>query len=335
MTAENLSNKWPIGIRLFNRPDYAEKLFQSLANQSLEIDSATVFCIIDGYQGSKAQKSGSPDNTGVVKNLVLKHFPHATVLKQENNIGLAKSLHILQTAVFEKTHADWALFFEDDLVLDPTYLEQINHLIEISHSSHEVVKVGAFQLRTGYIKNPPDSNRKDYFLGEGTKACAERRSYFELRTPLTETYLKALEGRQYSDRDHVKIYTEMAMQGVFSFVTYNDAMHDRMAAHFKKLHVVTSLPFADDIGSQGENNLRHPRVKLPHSSAAELLTYSENDFTQLIPALKLERDQLERVQFNNFYQQFMAVSRGRYALQFVITRGFEKIKAVTKNLFRK
>ena len=327
--------QWPIGIRLFNRPDYAEKLFQSLINQSLKIDGSLIYCIIDGFIGSKAEKNNQQDRTNQVEQLVKRYFPSATILKQEKNVGLAESLHILQSRIFETHDTEWALFFEDDLLLDLDYLQQINHLIRIATPAEDVVKVGVFQLRTGYVKVPPASGRKDFFLGEGTKACAERRSYFYQRKELTEKYLNALSGRQYSDRDHVRIYTEMAMQGVFAFVTYNDAIHDRIAAYFHKLHVVTSLSFAQDIGTKGENNLRHPRVKLPHSNADQLLSYTSDEFQNMLPALREERNDLERNQFHDFYQQFMAVSRGRYALQFVITRGFEKIRAVLKGFVQR
>lgn len=326
---------FPVGIRLFNRPDYAEQLLSSLSHQTMTLDGSLVYCIIDSYIGSKSEKNDQPDNTQEVEHLVKKHFPKATVIKPESNIGLAKALHLLQTTLFETTQTDWALFFEDDLVLEPEYLEQINHLIHLSNGIPEITKVGVFQLRTGYIKHPPTKNRKDFFLGEGTKAFAERRSYFELRKQLTEVYLSALGDVQYSQRDHVRIYTAMALHGVFAITTYNDAIHDRLAAYFKKLHVVTAISFARDIGSEGENNLRHPKVALNHTTSKELLQYRESDLSDLLPNLKQEQEVLERALFNDFYRQFMSVSRGRYALQFVITRGLEKILAVIKNIFRR
>ena len=335
MTIETPSLPWPIGIRLFNRPDYAKRLLESLASQTFNIDGGLVFCFIDGFNGSKAQKSNEPDHTKEVAQLVRQFFPNATIVQSPTNVGLAHALFELQSLVFTSTEAQWGLFFEDDLVLDSMYLEQLCHLIEISAPFSQIAKLGVFQLRTGYIKHPPKSDRKDIFLGEGTKAFAERHSYFLKRQVLTEVYLDALAGKQYSERDHVKIYSEMAMHGVFAFTTYNDAIQDRILAHFNELHVVTSKNFATDIGVSGENNLRHPSVKLNFSSPEALLRYTSSDIADLLPEFELERTQLERALFNDFYKQFMAVSRGRYALQFVVTRGFEKLQAIARQLFRK
>ena len=221
-----------------------------------------MFVRIDGYQGSLDQAAGRPDRTTEVSNLVKHHFPEAHVHHYEMNHGIAEVNFALQNDTYTRTSAEWSLFFEEDIVLDKTYIEALHHLIVLSQNIEEVVKVAIGQLNLGYITMPAEKTRSKFYLGQGTKAFAERRSYFLERKHLTEIYLQTISGRQYSNRDESEVFAALAEHGIFTIMGNNDVVHDRITAAMKRLHISSPESLFMDIGVKGETNFVHPEIEV-------------------------------------------------------------------------
>ena len=103
---------FPVGVQLFNRPEYAEKVLISLSEQSLALDPNRLFIFIDGFKGSIYESRGSIDKTQEVEDLAKAIFPSATVLRFEENCGIADLHNRLQERVFA-SNDPWAAFFEE------------------------------------------------------------------------------------------------------------------------------------------------------------------------------------------------------------------------------
>ena len=311
---------WPIGVRLFNRPEHVRELLISLSKQSLPIDPSTLTFSIDGFAGSLDQVRGRADNTAQVASLVKKYFPTATVIQFPKNVGIGESTFELQKKVFANAHADWAIFLEEDIVLESEFLAAIMHLTDLAQELDEIVKVATGQLNLGYLKAPIKPGRKDFFLGQGTKAIAERHTFFKQRTGLTEVYLGAIAGRQYSDRDEAAVFATMAEQGVFTVMGNNDVVQDRITASLHKLFVVSGQTMIVDQGISGETNFVHPEIPIPAGGKSSVLATTQQQLVDCLADLKIEHHEFEQKFFKDFWGGYMVSKSGGLAVRVLLKK---------------
>jgi len=317
---------WPIGIRLFNRPEHAERLLNSLKLQSTDLSATPMFVRIDGYQGSLDQEAGRPDRTLEVFNLAKRYFPHAQVHRHERNHGIAEVNFALQNDTFSDSSAEWSLFFEEDIVLDETYVEGLHHMIHLAHDIEEVVKVAIGQLNLGYILVPAEKTRSQFYLGQGTKAFAERRSFFFERKHLTEIYLRTIAGRQYSDRDESEVFAALAENGIFTIMGNNDVVHDRITAAMRRLHITSPESLFTDVGVEGETNFVHPEIAVSDLTTANVFHTTQEDLRQALPLLQAEAHAFEYRFFKDFWGGYMVSKSGRLATNVLIKKLFGSLK---------
>lgn len=313
MTQTRDANTWPIGIRLFNRPDYAERLIASLQQQTLAIDPQSLHFIIDGYTGSLDEQRGRPDFTSQVASLIHASFPGAQIQQCKSNIGIAQTAYRIQTDVFGQDNAQWAIFLEEDVVLEPEYLEALHHMIELADDIPEVVKVAANQVNLNYLKHAPQADRRNFYLGQGTQAFAERREFFHTRKHLTEIYLGVIAGSQYSERDESEVFATLAEHGVFTIMGNNDVVHDRITMALKGLHVVSAQKLLTDIGVAGETSFAYPTIPLPDAETAQILATTKADLLESLVHLKAEAHTFEHKFFKDFWGGYLASVSGRLA----------------------
>ena len=316
----------PIGIRLFNRPDYTELFLQSLVKQTVKLNGERIICFVDGYPKSTDYHLKVPDRTNEVLALVNQYLPSATVIHPDVNVGLAQALYTLQSQVFDLPNSEWGIFLEDDLVLDDDYLEIIAHLTKISSHIPDVVKVSACQTHTGYFKNPPNSSRKNFFLGEGTKAIAERRDYFLERRPMTERYLTSLEGVAYRHRDRAKVFSVLAQSGIVNVMGNNDGVQDQMIAYFGRLHIVTDQEKLTDIGLVGESHFVIPQVPVPHAGESDILSLTTADLEQELLALRDELRTIQDTYFQELWQVFRRAESIKHTVTFLTKKSLVKVR---------
>lgn len=329
LTQPNNTNTWPIGIRLFNRPDYAERLLHSLREQTLAIDAQSLYFIIDGFTGSRDALRGRTDFTSQVAKLAAASFPGAHIERCATNIGIAQTAFQLQQQVFQKEGAQWAIFLEEDIVLDARYLEALHHMINLAQDVPEIVKISANQVNLNYLKRPPKPERRNFYLGQGTQAFAERRDFFNARKHLTEIYLGVIAGRQYSDRDESEVFATMAENGVFTNMGNNDVVHDRITMALKGIHVVSAQKLLTDIGVAGETSYAYPEIALPDSNTSDVLATTKDDFLHALPELRAEAQEFEHLFFKTFWGGYMASKSGSLALKVLRRKilGFFKPRA--------
>jgi hypothetical protein len=323
VTQTNRATSWPIGLRLFNRPEYAQQLISSLKKQTLKIPDHQLHVIIDGYAGSLDEQRGRPNKTTQVASLIRESFPEADIELCGLNLGIAETTYRLQTKVFDRVEAHWAIFLEEDIVLDPQYLEALHHMIDLSEDVAEIVKVAANQINLAYLNLPPKSDRRHFYLGQGTQAFAERRNFFEGRKHLTEIYLKEISGRQYSDRDESEVFATLAEHGVFTTMGNNDVVHDRITMAQKALHIVTPQRLLIDVGVAGETSFAYPDIPLPDSATARVLETTKDDLLRAVVHLKEEAHSFEHKFFKDFWAGYLVSFSGRLAAN-VLLKKFTK-----------
>ena len=313
MTQAHDANTWPIGIRLFNRPDCAQKLLDSLGLQTLEIAQERLFFIVDGYSGSLDEQRGRPNRTTQVADIIRAAFPNAHIEQCTENIGIARAAYALQTRVFAQQAAQWGIFLEEDIVLEPEYLQALHHMIDLAQDVPEVVKVAANQVNLNYLALPPKADRRNFFLGQGTQAFAERRDFFNARKHLTEIYLGVISSSQYSNRDEAEVFATLAEHGVFTMMGNNDIVHHRITMALKGLHVVSSQKLLSDVGVAGETSFAYPDIALPDAASAQVMSTTKADLLNALEYLKDEAHTFEHKFFKEFWGGYLTSVSGRLA----------------------
>lgn len=262
---------YPIGIQLFNRPEYAEKLLVSLKQQKLKADQEKLSIFVDGFPGSVYESRGLADKSTEVKKLASYYFPKANVIGWERNLGIA-ALHVeLQKSIFS-TGSEWGAFFEEDVVLEPAYLDELSKLIEIVHDFQQIGKVACFQILPSLSHLPRGYD--GFYPGRGTKAFAERKKLFDKKLPMLEEFVNIIGKPDLNhpsiDKDSLKIATFASRNFLGQLIPTMD--HDIATDFFLRfndfLHIVSRPYLATDIGFQGVHNSVTPKITVPQTTSS-------------------------------------------------------------------
>ncbi len=200
---------YPVGILLYNRPEYAEQTLAALASQRHAIDQSRLVIVRDGYVGSRDEAFGDPDFTAEVDRLAERFFPDATHIRYEQNCGIAIAYEEMADWCFSG-NADWAAFFEEDFVVDQDYTQVLERLIDATAHVPQVASLSA----TGDISVNRNRGWETFYPDRHLWAYVLRRTVREQWRETKADYLKLLEHRPYWDRDTDAIVNGMAARGI-------------------------------------------------------------------------------------------------------------------------
>jgi hypothetical protein len=305
---------FPVGVQLFNRPEYAEKFLTSLRQQILPVDQSKLFIYIDGFKGSIYESRGTADKTGEVEDLAKALFPEATILRLEENCGIADLHNRLQTRVFANNNP-WAAFFEEDLILDKRYLEELSDLIDIVDESEEVVKVACFQIISCLSHLPRGYD--GFYPGYGTQAFAERRSFFVSKQEKVLTFIDLVKRNLGSQGQFKDSYAAaiMATHGHILPYFQHDSLIESILLLERKLHVVTKPNLVEDIGGSGIHDYTtiQPSVDRFQLSTSASLAIRKQRFQNELPIIRVNAREYMTDLFMEVFDSFH-LSKSRRAM---------------------
>jgi len=227
---------YPIGILLFNRPHLAKFLLRSLKESNLCLKEELVVFHVDGYKGSKFQEQCEKDRTGEVESLVRKNFPKSHIIKQDDNIGIAKSFYVIMDYVFQEFDSDIAVFQEEDVFLYPHYFETMEVGIQ---KIRELSWVGALSINNiDHYQN----NRDDFVIPTyGTRELALKRQVFVDGKDIFDTYIQSL-GPRYRFKELKNINLGLSKFGIELKEPNQDVFQHELVRYQNKLHLRINIP---------------------------------------------------------------------------------------------
>lgn len=241
---------YPIGLLLFNRFEYAQKVLESLKAQTLPVDQSKLYISIDGYVGSKAEFQGKPDNTSAIEEMARSLFPNATIRRAEKNLGIAEVYCGLEGSMLEShPDASWIGLFEEDYVLSHDYLSVTAQLSLAAQPIDDIVMVAA----TGETLDPEDRNVEGLFPIGHLWAYLVRASHVRKCRDDLLFFVQQSSGKSYWERDKITLARAMASRGIFPVGVSND--HQRFGLMFRlnRIGITTGLSYGEYIGSEGEH----------------------------------------------------------------------------------
>ena len=269
--------KFPVGIQLFNRPDYSRQMLESIQKQTLPVNTEKLYIFIDGFRGSIYENDGANDLTEQVELVSRQIFPTATIVRHKKNLGMANLRNQLQSAAFSGSDT-WAAFFEEDIVLDMSYLQELSDLITIAGPHPMVSKVSCFQIQDASRKLIRGIN--GFYPGKGTQAIAERKTFFLAKQAIMNTYISLISNdlgkySQFKDLDKAAV---MANQGLLMTYLQHDSLEEQLLNSMGQVHVVTKPNLATDIGIEGVHNYTTSPILFTGQSMNESIVEKRRHF---------------------------------------------------------
>jgi hypothetical protein len=305
---------YPVGVQLFNRPEYAEKVLLSLREQTLPLNQNLLYVYIDGFKGSIYESRGSIDKTQEVEDLARTIFPQSTVRRFQENCGIADLHNKLQEEAFSGDHP-WAAFFEEDLILDKSYLQELSDLIEIVDDTEKVAKVACFQILPSMIHLPRGYD--GFYPGHGTQAFAERKSFFQIKQPAVKEFIELVAQDLNQENQFVNSHIAAQLAATGHFLTYvqHDSLNEDIMHSQGKVHVVSKPNLCTDIGMKGVHSYVTKLPQIPFNTQNSIKNLSERKqlFVNQLNQLSIEAKDYRVSQFKDLFDGFY-ISRSRKAM---------------------
>ena len=239
---------YPIGILLFNSPDYSEIVLRSLSSQDINVDPSRVVITIDGYINSKDEAIGKNNQVDQVITIAKKYFPNSKIVHNKTNQGIAKQFQFLENELFNFPNSEWALFLEHDFELFPNYLRSIDTIVKATNQFDEVVQVDC----TGDTNIPLSRGYNSVYPAGHHWAFALKKSHYIERKFIISEYIDSISTSYYL-RDLQKINSALQHHSVYSLVTSQDSVKQAIRNTMGKLAVTSGLQLGKYIGVEGEH----------------------------------------------------------------------------------
>jgi hypothetical protein len=276
---------FPLGVLLFNRPEYAEQTLRGLARQDCSLADDQVVIVIDGYSGSKAQISGRPDLTGEVAQIARDVFPGATIVASPHNLGIAAAFDLLEQTLRERApKAEWYAFFEEDYVPHKNYLRILADLARQSSKLPDIAAITA----TGELFGERSRGINSVYPLSRLWAFIMRRSHLDERRTLIDSYLASFSDTSYWERNKPVIAKALAGNGVLPIGVSQDQVKLTLLGHFGRYGISTGSTQGEYIGVVGEHMDEKSYASFGFQKFVESFDPSKVNLTALAPTLAQE-----------------------------------------------
>lgn len=214
--------KAPIVLTAYNRPNYFKEVLNSIASQCWD---RNVYCVVDGPR-HKEDVELVRESFSLSKEII----PHCETVIASQNQGVAGIMRHAREIAFKDN--DFMILIEDDSVLSPHYLQQLDFLIEKFKSDERVAMINCFgehhrskkSHRYSYIDYSKEEgnkcsiedqklNKDKLILMDHMWAYAMRRSSYEKILDIMKGFWELIP-QEYRARPHGKILEYMSQFGV-------------------------------------------------------------------------------------------------------------------------
>ena len=193
----------PIAMMSFDRPDYLEAVIQTLVRQrGYRNWSPRFYLFQDGARGgSTGIDYADPAQMKASVAVFRKYFPEGEVVDSPFNLGVAHNFDRAERLFFVDNDFECAVFLEDDMLLQPHYMEVLTELVEIALANPHIGLVSAYGLRNDMtIEDQHRLSRELCLMNEHNWAFGITRDCWKRRNEIVTRYLEIIDGLEYRDR---------------------------------------------------------------------------------------------------------------------------------------
>jgi uncharacterized protein (TIGR02444 family) len=242
----------PIILIAFSRPDLLEQVVRSLTGQiDANLTGRPIALFQDGAVNKFSGKRRA-DDAAVQANVEVfkRYFPAGKTFVAANNLGVALNFERAERYVFEELDRDAALFFEDDLLLSPGYVNTLDRLVEMALGDARVGYVSAYGVQGPTSdranREPPRFETLGHLWGFGlTKRLWQRNRRF------VDPYLQLVRDVDYRERDTRAIARLFSSWGMGCPGTSQDVAKHMACVLNDAINLNISFSLGKYIGSAG------------------------------------------------------------------------------------
>lgn len=209
----------PIAVYSYNRPNYLHQTLQALQPQT---NGAEVFLFQDGPINHPQDVTAVTNSINVFK----KFFPNSKTFESPINLGVAFNQKRGREFIFD--NFDSAIFVEDDIVLNPYYIEQLNLLMDKFQDDQDIGMISCFGeshrhtdvfdkckhlIKHSDWKVCQEKNKHKFMQMEHLWAYGYYKTAYEKVKDFMDQYY-ALIPTNYAMRPHQEIYNFVSRHGI-------------------------------------------------------------------------------------------------------------------------
>lgn len=231
---------YPIVVLSFNRPALLARVLNSLRVQIPADEDFRVHLFQDGGSSTEGECTSAFNAS----------FPGGNVHLSKKNLGIAFNFDRAEKFVFQSLGADCGYFFEDDLILEPHYLDALN---QIAAFALEEPRVGYFAAYGDHRAREDEQRARSHEIVKMSHkwGFGLTRAHWERQEPIIEEYLKIVSKRPYMARDAIAIRKLFSELGYSSAGTSQDAAKDVACHVLGATKIMSFACFAKYEGREG------------------------------------------------------------------------------------
>jgi hypothetical protein len=251
----NTATSWqhPIALLSFNRPWMLERVLRSLKGQTRVVGQHHVHLFQDGaWNPFSGTSRASAEEIEACVAIFRTYFPDGTVHQAPCNMGIALNFERAEKFVFETLKAEIGIFFEDDLVLSPHYLDALGRLSEFALNERRVGYVAAYGDHHSPREEHSRRRRELVPMGHNWGFALTRRQW-EWQREIVEGYLGLVRNCEYRQRPIRKIQDYFDKLGMPTASTSQDKAKEIAGAILGTVRIMCFPAYGHYIGETGEH----------------------------------------------------------------------------------
>ncbi len=256
-TQTGSSRLGPIVVMAFNRPEYLGETLRSLrAQEQVARGLREVHLFQDnGVNFVSGERYATDEEIAASVATFQEVFPEGQVHLSEKNIGVALNFDRAERYVFIERGFPSAMFFEDDMVLGPHYVETLQRMLDFAASPAAHGRVGyvaAYGNHRATMETQRARQREIIEMGHAWGYAVNREHWLKVREVI-DPYLQIVSECDYRKRPKSRIGGVHKSLGLATRALSQDAMKTIATAWLGRVRLMPFVCQASYVGASGLN----------------------------------------------------------------------------------
>lgn len=197
----------PVAVMAFDRPAYLARVLQSVVRQADPSRFRPKFFLFQDGAVSPRTGTSFADPAAIAASIEVfkRYIPQGVVFESSCNLGVAFNFDRAERLFFEELNYDFAIFLEDDMLLQSFYFELMGELMEICSTRDDIGMVSAYGLRLDMpLAEQRQRSRELCLMNEHNWAFGLTGRCWRDRDAVIAPYLDLIRDIDYRDRSKRK-----------------------------------------------------------------------------------------------------------------------------------